>query len=229
MSKFMRKVRSFVRRDGRSSPAQRLALIELSTQYGLSLPLEGSWDVWFGRSSAKRVLEIGFGMGDALLSYAARDPDTDFLGIEVHPPGVGKVLGALERAKLSNVRVCREDVMLLLPLLEKNSLDAIHIFFPDPWPKTRHHKRRLIQTSTVPLLAACLKTGGILHVASDWEPYAQEILEVLTASEYFKNKGSLEAGFAERSERPTTKFEERGIKLGHVIRDLQFEKLSCPD
>ena len=169
----------------------------------------------FGRD-ARRTLEIGFGNGDALAELAERHPDEDFLGAEVHRPGVGRLLLAIEAEHLSNVRVaCEDAVQLCGQRLPDACLDAVLIYFPDPWPKKRHHKRRLLQPEFAALLAQRLKAGGRLHFATDWEEYAEHALAVLSASPEFENSVA-EGGYAPRpAERPATRFEQRGLKLGH--------------
>lgn len=179
----------------------------------------------FGRD-ARRTLEIGFGNGDTLARLAERHPDEDFLGAEVHRPGVGSLLLALEAGKLSNVRVaCEDAVELCNARLPDACLDAVLIYFPDPWPKKRHHKRRLLQAEFVALLARKLKRGGRLHFATDWAEYAEHALAVLDASPDFRN--SIDGGsYAPRpTERPDTRFERRGIKLGHAVFDLVFLRI----
>jgi len=219
-----RPVRSFVRREGRMTHAQRRALDELGPRYGLPhdqgvLDLDGA----FGRS-APRVLEIGFGMGDALAEMAAAHPEQDYLGVEVHRPGVGSLLLKLDDLGLSNVRVlCADAVQVLKGCLADHALDAVHIFFPDPWPKKRHHKRRLVQPAFVELVRRKLKPGGRLHLATDWEDYAQHMLEVLETTAGLRNAAG-PGGFAPRPDyRPLTKFERRGQRLGHGVWDLIFE------
>ena len=218
-----RPIRSFVRREGRLTTAQQRALDELWPRYGLDAggpPLD--LDGVFGRS-APRVLEIGFGDGGVLLELARNRPEYDFLGIEVHRPGVGRLLHRLAEAELTNVRViCADAVVLLRERFRDASLDRINIFFPDPWPKKRHHKRRLIQPPVVALLAARLRPDGLLHLATDWPPYAEQMLEGVTASGVFVN---LAEGFARGpGDRPPSKFERRGLRLGHPVHDLRFRR-----
>ncbi len=174
-------------------------------------------DTLFGRQ-APRVMEIGIGNGDVLLTMAAQYPDQDFLGVEVHEPGIGHCLLGLEKAGLDNVRLIREDAVVVLQRwLAGACLDRVNLFFPDPWPKKRHHKRRIVQPAFVALVAARLKPGGLLHMATDWAPYAQHMEEVLAASAAF-------APLAADSDRPPTKFERRGERLGHEIRDLRYRR-----
>jgi len=221
-----RAVRSFVRREGRMTRAQHRALDELWPSYGLPHD-QGvlDLDAAFGRC-APRVLEIGFGMGDALAEMAAAHPEQDYLGVEVHRPGVGSLLLKLDDLGLSNVRVsCADAVQMLRDCLADDAIDAVHIFFPDPWPKKRHHKRRLVQPAFVELLRRKLKRGGRLHLATDWEDYAQHMLEVLETTAGLRNAAD-PGGFAPRPDyRPLTKFERRGQRLGHGVWDLIFERV----
>jgi tRNA (guanine-N7-)-methyltransferase len=221
-----RAIRSFVTRSGRITPAQERALQDLWPKYGVRLddiPLD--LGALFGRS-ARRVAEIGFGNGDNLLALAASRPDEDFLGIEVHRPGVGRLLLQLEERALRNVRVvCADAVEVLRRHLGGPCLDEILILFPDPWPKKRHHKRRLIQPAFVALAAERLKPGGTLRLATDWEPYAAEMLATLSAESRLRN-AALDGGFIPRpAERPPTRFERRGERLGHQVWDLEFRRL----
>lgn len=221
-----RAIRSFVTRAGRITPAQERALEDLWPKYGVDLraaPID--LDALFGRR-ARRVVEIGFGNGENLLALAASRPEEDFLGIEVHRPGVGRLLLQLEERGLSNVRVvCHDAVEVLERYLGAASLDEILILFPDPWPKKRHHKRRLIQPDFVALLTGRLKEGGTLRLATDWEPYAEEMLATLSAEPRLRNIAGM-AGFVPRPpERPPTRFERRGERLGHKVWDLELQRL----
>jgi tRNA (guanine-N7-)-methyltransferase len=177
----------------------------------------------FGRA-APRVLEIGFGMGDTTAEIAAAHPDNDYLGVEVHTPGVGSLLNRIAAMGLANVRVIQHDAVEVLErMIAPGALDGVHLFFPDPWPKKRHHKRRLVQPPLVALLASRIKPGGYLHAATDWEDYAHRILEVLSAEPLLANTA---AGFAPRPDyRPLTKFESRGLKLGHRVWDVIFRRV----
>jgi tRNA (guanine-N7-)-methyltransferase len=216
-------VRSFVLRGGRIGPGQQRALDELGPRFVLPFSTEApDWPAVFGRD-APRVLEIGFGMGDATAQIAAALPDTDFIGVEVHPPGVGALLKRIGAAGLTNLRIVRHDaVEVLRQMLAPGSLAGVHLYFPDPWPKKRHHKRRLIQPAFVALLASRLAPGAYLHCATDWEPYAEQMLQVLGAEPLLANTA---AGYAPRPAwRPLTKFEQRGLKLGHGVRDLLFRR-----
>jgi tRNA (guanine-N7-)-methyltransferase len=203
------------------SPAQQRALDELLPRFGIPFaPAPIDFDRAFGRR-APRVLEIGFGMGETTAAIAQARPADDFLGIEVHSPGVGSLLKRVAELALTNVRVVRHDaVEIVTSMIPPASLAAVHVYFPDPWPKKRHHKRRLLTPGFVHELTLRLAPGGRLHVATDWEEYAQEILAVLAAEPLLANTAS---GFAPRPDyRPLTKFEARGLKLGHGVRDLVF-------
>ena len=224
-SRHPRAIRSFVTRSGRITSAQERALQELWPRYGLepgAAPLD--LDAIFGRR-ARRVAEIGFGNGDNLLALAASRPQEDFLGIEVHRPGVGRLLLQLEERALGNVRVlCRDAVEVLERDLGACGLDEILILFPDPWPKKRHHKRRLIQPPFVTLLAERLRDGGVLRLATDWEPYAAEMLATLSVEPRLRNVAA-GGGFVPRpAERSPTRFELRGERLGHRVWDLEFTR-----
>jgi tRNA (guanine-N7-)-methyltransferase len=223
MNRPHRPIRSYVLRQGRVSNAQRRAHETLLPRYGVpysSAPLD--LDRLFGRRAPK-FLEIGFGMGETTARIAQAHPDHDYLGIEVHTPGVGSLLKLIDEMALSNVRIVQHDAVdVLAHMIPPASLDGIHIFFPDPWPKKRHHKRRLVQAPFVELLASRMKPGAYLHIATDWEDYALQILEVLAAERELVNTAD---GFAPRPAwRPRTKFEERGLRLGHAVRDVVFRR-----
>jgi len=212
-----------VLRSGRMSPAQQRALDTLWPQYGIAYaPLPLDFDRVFGRR-APRVLEIGFGMGETTAKIAEARPDEDFVGVEVHPPGVGSLLKQIDERGLANLRVIRHDaVEVVAAMIPHASLAGIQVFFPDPWPKKRHHKRRLLTAPFVHELALRLAPEGTLHVATDWEEYAQEVLAVLAAEPLLGNTAT---DFAPRpGHRPLTKFETRGLKLGHGVRDLVFRR-----
>lgn len=206
------------------TPGQERALAELLPRYAVPEgPLD--WRTLFGRE-ARRTLEIGFGDGHNLAELARRHPDQDFLGCEVHRPGAGRLLLTLEAERIDNVRVYPDDaVPLLRERIPDAWLDAILIYFPDPWPKKRHHKRRLVQAETAELFASKLKTGGSLRLATDWEDYARHALEVLNACPAFRNRAADGGGVSRPAERPETKFERRGLKLGHRVSDLVFTKI----
>lgn len=208
-------------------PGQQRALAELGPRF--LLPFRpGTLDLGltFGRT-APCVLEIGFGMGDATARVAAAQPGTDFIGIEVHAPGVGALLRRIGEQALGNVRLVQHDaVVVLSQMIAPAALAGVHLWFPDPWHKKRHHKRRLVQPDFVALLAERLAPGGYLHCATDWEPYAQQMLEVLSAEPTLVNRSG--SGFAPRPPwRPLTKFEARGLKLGHGVWDLLFERTAA--
>jgi len=220
-----RPIRSYVLRQGRVTDAQRRARDSLLPRFGIPFaraPLD--LDRAFGRIAPK-ILEIGFGMGDTTADIAGRHPENDYLGVEVHSPGVGALLQRIEKLGLANVRVIQHDAVEVLEhMLPPASLAGVHLFFPDPWPKKRHHKRRLIQPPFISLLASRLKPDGIVHAATDWEDYAQQILAVLSAEPRLANTAT---GFAPRpGYRPLTKFEQRGLKLGHDVWDVVFRRLS---
>ena len=217
------RIRSFVLRAGRVGPGQARALAELGPQFLApyqSQPLD--LENLFGRDAPK-ILEIGFGMGEGMADIASAHPENDYLGVEVHTPGVGALLKQLGERGLSNVRIIQHDaVEVLSHMLALASLAGAHIFFPDPWHKTRHHKRRLIQPPLVRLLASRLQADGYLHLATDWEDYAVQMLEVLRAEPTLVNTAT---GYAPRpASRPLTKFEARGLRLGHGVWDLLFNR-----
>ena len=219
----MRPIRSFVLRQGRISKAQSRAYQELLPKYSISYSENPpDLDQIFGRDAPK-ILEIGFGMGETSTAIAQANPQNDYLGIEVHTPGVGSLLKQIEAARLSNLRIIQHDaVEVLKNMIPPAALAGVHIFFPDPWPKTRHHKRRLIQTEFISLLCERLKAGGYLHVATDWKDYAEHILTVLSSEPQLANTAQ---DYAARPEyRPLTKFEQRGLKLGHPVWDIVFRK-----
>ncbi len=218
-----RSIRSFVLRAGRMGSGQSRALQELGPRFVLPCDDRAlDFAAVFGRT-APVIVEIGFGMGDATAAIAAAMPEVDFLGIEVHPPGVGALLQRVGALGLGNVRIVQHDaVQVLQTMVPQASLAGVHIFFPDPWHKKRHHKRRLIQPDFVTLLASRQAPGGTLHCATDWEPYAQQMLDVLAAEPLLVNSA---AGYAPRpAYRPLTKFEARGMKLGHGVWDLVFTR-----
>lgn len=218
-----RTIRSFVLRAGRIGPGQQRALAELGPRFVLpyqATPLD--FAAVFGRD-APTVLEIGFGMGDATAQIAAALPETNFIGIEVHEPGVGALLKRIGEQDLTNLRLVRHDaVEVLQHMVVPASLAGIHVFFPDPWHKKKHHKRRLIQGPFVQSLVTRLAPGGYLHCATDWQPYAEQMLEVLNAEPALVNTAH---GYAPKPHyRPLTKFEARGLKLGHGVWDLVFTR-----
>ena len=221
-----RPIKSFVLRAGRSGSGQQRALQELGPRFVLpyaAAPLEAA--ATFGRA-APLVLEIGFGMGQATAEVAAAQPHINFLGVEVHPPGVGALLKLMGEQQLHNIRIVQHDaVEVLTHMLPAASLAGVHIWFPDPWHKKRHNKRRLIQPEFVALLVSRLLPGGYLHCATDWQPYAEQMLEVLNAEPTLQNTAS-SGGYVPRPDtRPLTKFEVRGQRLGHGVWDLVFKRV----
>ena len=219
-----RRIRSYVLRQGRLTKGQAHALEVGWPRYGVEYAMQSiDLNRLFNRSASKKILEIGFGMGDATAKIAQTLPDCDFVAVEVHTPGVGSLLKLIQEADITNIRIIQHDVVEVLQhMITDASLDGVHIFFPDPWHKKRHHKRRLIQAEFVKLLCIKLKIGGYLHVATDWQEYAEWVLEVLTAEPQLQNTA---IDYAEKpSYRPLTKFENRGIKLGHGVWDLVFKR-----
>jgi tRNA (guanine-N7-)-methyltransferase len=216
-------IRSFVLRQGRVSNAQRRAVDTLLSVYGIAYaPVALDFDQAFGRR-APTILEIGFGMGETTARIAQAHPENNYLAIEVHTPGVGSLLKLIDENRIANLRLIQHDaVEVLQHMIAPASLTGTHIFFPDPWPKKRHHKRRLIQPGFVALLASRLASGAYLHAATDWEEYAEQILAVFAAEPALANTAP---GYAPRPDyRPQTKFESRGLKLGHGVWDIIFRK-----
>jgi tRNA (guanine-N7-)-methyltransferase len=216
-------IRSFVLRQGRVSAAQQRSLETLMPRYGIPYKAERlDLDTAFGRSAPK-ILEIGFGMGEPTAKIALAHPQNDYLALEVHPPGVGSLLKQIGEQGIQNIRIIQHDaVEVLRDMIANNALDGVHIFFPDPWHKARHNKRRLIQTPFIAALVQKIKPGGYIHVATDWQDYAEQVLAVLSAEPLLQNTAD---GYAEKPEyRPLTKFEQRGLKLGHGVWDLVFTR-----
>ncbi|MGW6531981.1 tRNA (guanosine(46)-N7)-methyltransferase TrmB [Streptomyces venezuelae] len=229
-----RRIRSFQPRRSRVTTSQGDALRRLWPTWGLDIDGLRTLDLaeLFGDEQGPRpdlpvVLEIGFGMGEATAQMAAADPDTGILAVDVHTPGQGNLLGLAERAGLDNVRVANGDAIILLrEMLPTECLDGLRVYFPDPWPKARHHKRRLIQPEFLSLAAPSLKPGALLHCATDWEPYAEQMLEVLTEHPDFENTQA-DGGYAPRPDfRPRTRFEGQGLDKGHVVHDLLFRRVA---
>jgi len=220
-----RSIRSFVLRKGRLTTAQQHALDELWPHYGIE---RGETVLDFNdhfERSADVIVEIGFGNGESTWQMAQQEPEKNFIGIEVHEPGVGHLMLALEEHHIDNVRIAWEDaVPFLQHRIADDSLAGVRIYFADPWPKKRHHKRRIIQPEFVSHLARCMAKGSILHLATDWQPYAEHVLEVMQSSPDFVNL-SPDGDYCERPEwRPYTKYEERGERLGHEVRDLLYQR-----
>lgn len=220
-----RNIRSFVLRKGRLTVAQQHALDELWPHYGIEnaatiLDFEDHFE-----RPADVIVEVGFGNGISTWQMAQQEPEKNFIGIEVHEPGVGQLLMAIEENHIENVRiVCADAVEFLQNRIAPGSLAGVRIYFPDPWPKKRHHKRRIIQSEFVNLLARCMKPGAILHLATDWQPFAEHVLEVMQTSSAFINLSS-DGDYCERPDwRPYTKYEQRGERLGHEVRDLLYQR-----
>lgn len=225
MSGQLRKVRSFVRRPGRITSAQRGALATLLPRWGVPYAERRlDLDELFGRA-APRVLDVGFGDGEALVTMAANHPNLDYLGVEIHEPGVGRLLLLLERAELANVRVVVHDAVEVVEhMLGDESVDAVNLFFPDPWPKKRHHKRRIVQADFLAQCARILKTGGLMHLATDWADYAEHTRVAFAACPWFAPEAAGAAARDPLGFRPPTKFERRGRRLGHDVVDLYYRK-----
>ena len=226
----LRTIRSFVLRTGRTTAGQAKAFADAGPKFLLpysAAPLD--IEAAFGRA-APTILEIGFGMGEATAQIAALLPEKNFLCCEVHTPGVGALLKRITEQGLDNIRILQHDAVQVLDhMLVPGSLDGVHIFFPDPWHKKKHNKRRLIQAPLVSKLVSRLKPGGYLHCATDWQPYAEQILDVLRTEPLLKNTAASGDGYAPKPDyRPLTKFENRGIKLGHGVWDVVFTRVQAP-
>jgi tRNA (guanine-N7-)-methyltransferase len=221
-----RAIKSFVMRAGRMTEGQQRGLEQGWAKFGLELE-EGlrDFDQVFGRS-APLIVEIGFGMGHSTLEMAAASPEQDFIGVEVHRPGVGALLNGLMTKNLSNVRIYSCDALeVLRNCVADASLDRVLLFFPDPWHKAKHNKRRIVQASFAELVRQKLKVGGVLHMATDWQPYAEYMLEVMNVAPGYQNQADDGQYVTRPTERPTTKFERRGERLGHGVWDLKFQRL----
>ena len=223
---FIRRIRSFVKREGRLTAGQERALNDLFPVYGITLQDQlVDLDEIFQRE-APRILEIGFGNGTSLSEMAANNPGQDYIGIEVHRPGVGNLLLQIEKQGLKNLRVMNEDaVEVLKQMIADDSLDAVYLFFADPWHKKRHHKRRIVQQDFVKLLRKKLKVNGVFHMATDWEHYAEHMMQVMNESEGFENTAGKDQFLPRPDYRPLTRFEQRGQRLGHGVWDLIFKKV----
>lgn len=219
-----REIKSFVRREGRTTPAQERALNELLPRYGIDYDANQqlNFTALFGNTNPV-WLEIGFGMGHSLATMAEQMPEINFIGIEVHRPGVGSLLNAVKEKQLTNIRVMSHDaVEVLKHMIAEKSLARVLLFFPDPWHKSRHHKRRIVQAAFMDLLATRLVKNGVFHAATDWEPYAQWMIEVLSAHALYQNMATHTPFSDKPSYRPETKFERRGQRLGHGVWDIIY-------
>lgn len=216
-------IRSYVIRAGRMTSAQLRALERLEHRYEVKIRGDRTPGDFY-RVSAPLFVEVGFGNGEALLAMAEAHPERNYLGIEVHPPGVGRLLSALETRGLENVRVSRRDAVEVFRWLPERSLDGVYIWFPDPWPKRRHQKRRLVQAPFLDVLARTLKPGGVLHMATDWHDYAEQMLRVAEAEPGLANRAGPGHFVTGPTERPRTHFQRRGERLGHGVWDLVFER-----
>jgi tRNA (guanine-N7-)-methyltransferase len=219
-------IRSYVVRAGRMTKSQRSAFGARWQHYGLKLA-DGKIDLdTVFQRTGKKVLEIGFGMGDSLLQMAMQQPATDFIGIEVHPPGMGSLVNAAAEENIDNLRLYLADANdVLQECIPPDSLDRVQLYFPDPWHKKKHHKRRIVQPQFLQLIRSKLKVAGVLHIATDWEPYAEQILELIDSAPGYKNPAG-NGNFIPRPDyRPLTKFEKRGQGLGHGVWDLMAEKI----
>jgi tRNA (guanine-N7-)-methyltransferase len=218
------RIKSFVRRKGRVTPGQNFALENHWARYCIDPQINVNFSEIFG-NDAPLIVEIGFGNGESLAKMAQANPDTNYLGIEVHRPGVGHLLMLIEQMQLSNVRIyCHDAIEVLEQRVPDESLAGLHLFFPDPWHKKKHHKRRIVRDSFVELIARKLTPNGYLHAATDWENYAEWILEILNRAPQFENLSPTQTVCERPDYRPLTKFEQRGIRLGHGVWDVMFKK-----
>ncbi|OOF24301.1 MULTISPECIES: tRNA (guanosine(46)-N7)-methyltransferase TrmB [Salinivibrio] len=223
--KVIRKIRSFVRREGRLTKGQEQALNECWPTMGIDFEAtELDWQQVFGNGNPV-VLEIGFGMGASLVEMAKNAPEKNFIGIEVHTPGVGACLMAAREAGVTNLRVmCHDAVEVFEQMLPKESLDTVQLFFPDPWHKKRHHKRRIVQLPFAEMVRDKLKVGGVFHMATDWENYAEHMIEVMDAAPHYQNIAQEGYYVPRPDDRPLTKFEQRGHRLGHGVWDIKYTR-----
>ncbi len=224
--KYLRKIQSFVKRSGRLSKAQSTGLNELWGDYGVNIneKILNFDELFLNKNDI--TLEVGFGNGDSLLEMAIQQPDQNFLGIEVYEAGVGRLINEASKNNLSNLKIIKEDaVEILTNNISDNSLSCFQLFFPDPWHKKKHHKRRIVQTSFLDLLSKKLKNNGIAHIATDWENYAEHIMDTLESHPHFKNCAGDHIYSVRPKNRPLTKFENRGQKLGHGVWDIIFTNI----
>lgn len=225
MTIILRTIRSFMKRDPGLSEKQRAALQEYWPIYGLARNTEPLNFKKIFNSDAPTILEIGFGMGKTFIETAEKNPDKNYIGIEVHRPGIANTLRDVHEKNLKNIRLFEGDALeILKQQIPNESLTAVYLFFPDPWPKRRHHKRRLVQADTMNLVQSKLKPGGIFHAATDWQHYAEHMMTVLSATPGFENTSGVEKFTPRPEHRPLTKFEKRGQDLGHGVWDLVFQK-----
>ena len=222
--RFLRRIRSFVPRQSRLTPGQAFALQHYWSDFGLDAHLQYDFTSVFART-APLIVEIGFGNGDSLAEMALAHPENNYIGIEVHKPGVGHLLMRLKQDNINNIRVyCHDAIDILEQHIPDHSLTGVHLFFPDPWPKKKHHKRRIIRGNFINLLTKKLKSGGYFHAATDWQDYAEDMLTTLQQAKQLHNHSTTKT-YCERPDyRPLTKFEQRGIRLGHGVWDLIFSK-----
>jgi len=227
VQKIHRKIRSFVRREGRMSQRQAHAYNNYMSDYGINfIQQKIKFDELFGNNNPVTV-EIGFGMGQSLIEQAVNYPTDNFIGIEVHRPGIGSVLAEIQEKSVNNVRViCHDAIEVFEHMISDESLSKVQLFFPDPWHKSRHHKRRIVKSEFAQSTQKKLKAGGLLHMATDWEDYAKHMLAVMQQEENWKNHSDDNAYVVRPESRPETKFEKRGEKLGHGVWDLIFEKVN---
>ena len=224
--KYLRKIQSFVKRSGRLSKAQSTGLNELWGDYGVNIneKILNFDELFLNKNDI--TLEVGFGNGDSLLEMAIQQPDQNFLGIEVYEAGVGRLINEASKNNLSNLKIIKEDaVEILTNNISDNSLSCFQLFFPDPWHKKKHHKRRIVQVSFLDLLSKKLKNNGIAHIATDWENYAEHIMDTLESHPHFKNCAGDHIYSERPKNRPLTKFENRGQKLGHGVWDIIFKNI----
>ena len=217
-----RTIRSFVKREGRMTAGQQAALQENWHRYGINVSEPEQIKILCSQSMKHIVLDIGIGNGEALVEQALKEPEKQFIGVEVHRPGLGHCIQRMLAENIDNIKLVNDDVMLLFAQLPSNTIDTVQLYFPDPWPKKRHHKRRLLALEFLKVLVRVCKPGAILHMATDWEDYANESMALLSSHPSFHNT-MVNAAFAERPQwRPITKFERRGLNLGHQVFDLIF-------
>jgi len=223
--RLVRKIRSFVLREGRLTKGQELAIEQFWSLYGITYKESRIDFKNLFKNDNEVILEIGFGMGSSLVQMALENPNKNFIGIEVHKPGVGSCIKQIEENNVKNLKViCHDAVEVLNSMIDDKSIDKFQIFFPDPWHKAKHHKRRIIQQAFVQLLLRKLKEGGTIHLATDWENYSEHMLEVLSSFKILRNLSQTNDFIERPNERPLTKFENRGIKLGHKVFDIKFQK-----